>query len=60
MQEENRDDNTMSEAEAAYDKWFCAKIQQALDDPRPSIPHEEVVASSARLRAELLQKANKQ
>jgi hypothetical protein len=26
-----------------YDRWFRAKVQEALDDPRPSIPHDEVV-----------------
>ncbi len=26
----------------AYDAWFRAKVQEALDDPRPSVPHEEV------------------
>lgn len=29
---------------AAYDKWFRAQVQEALDDPRPSIPHDEVMA----------------
>jgi DNA-damage-inducible protein J len=28
--------------DAEYDAWLCAKVQEALDDPRPSIPHEEV------------------
>ena len=27
-----------------YDAWFRAKVQRALQDPRPSIPHEEVIA----------------
>jgi len=27
-----------------YDTWFRAKVQEALDDPRPSIPHNEVMA----------------
>lgn len=26
-----------------YDAWFRAKVQEALDDPRPSIPHEEAM-----------------
>lgn len=26
-----------------YDAWFRKKVQEALDDPRPMIPHEEVV-----------------
>lgn len=29
---------------AAYDRWFRKRVQRALDDPRPSIPHEEVVS----------------
>ena len=28
----------------SYDRWFRQKVQAALDDPRPSIPHEEVMA----------------
>jgi hypothetical protein len=29
---------------AAYSKWLAAEIQEAIDDPRPSIPHDEVMA----------------
>jgi DNA-damage-inducible protein J len=36
----------------AHDKWFRAKVQEALNDPRPPIPHEEVLARIARRRAE--------
>lgn len=28
----------------AYDAWYRAKIEKALADPRPSIPHEVVMA----------------
>ena len=28
----------------SYDRWFRARVQASLDDPRPSIPHDEVVA----------------
>lgn len=28
-----------------YDKWFRAKVQESLDDPRPSIPHAQVMAN---------------
>ncbi len=28
----------------AYAKWLAAEIQESLDDPRPSIPHDEVMA----------------
>ena len=31
-----------TEEEAAdYDLWYRAKVQAALDDPRPPIPHDE-------------------
>ena len=36
---------------AAHDAWFRAKVQEALDDPRPAIPHEKVEAHFARRRA---------
>ena len=41
---------------AAYDKWFRSQVQVALDDSRPSIPHEEVSARWAKQRAQLLKK----
>ncbi len=31
------------EQAASYDKWFRAKVQKALDDPRPAIPHDEAM-----------------
>ena len=34
---------TVEEAET-YDRWFRAKVQASLDDPRPNIPHEQVMA----------------
>jgi hypothetical protein len=34
---------TVEEAEA-YDRWFRAKVQKSLDDPRPNIPHDQVMA----------------
>lgn len=34
-----------------YDAWFRAKVQEALDDPRPAIPHAEVEAEFAARRA---------
>jgi DNA-damage-inducible protein J len=27
----------------AYDAWFRAKVQEALDDPRPAVPHQQVL-----------------
>ena len=29
---------------AEYDRWFREQVRQALDDPRPPIPHEEAMA----------------
>jgi DNA-damage-inducible protein J len=42
-----------------YDTWFRAKVQEALDDPRPPIPDEEVRAHFARRIADLQAKAAK-
>jgi hypothetical protein len=27
----------------SYDTWFRKKVQEALDDPRPRIPHDAVM-----------------
>jgi DNA-damage-inducible protein J len=37
-----------------YDAYVRAKVQEALDDPRPGIAHDEVKKEFARLRKELL------
>lgn len=36
-------------AAAEHDAWFRAQVQAALDDPSPSIPHEEVVKATRAL-----------
>jgi hypothetical protein len=41
---------------AAYDKWFRAQVQASIDDPRPSIPHEQVTAEFAERREALRKK----
>lgn len=28
----------------SYDRWFRAKVKASLDDPRPNIPHDQVMA----------------
>lgn len=33
-----------SEEAEAYDAWFRAKVQRALDSKRPKIPHDEAMA----------------
>lgn len=32
------------EQAANYDRWFRAKVETSLADPRPSIPHDQVMA----------------
>jgi DNA-damage-inducible protein J len=27
----------------AYDSWFRAKVREAMDDPRPSVPHGQAM-----------------
>lgn len=38
---------------AAYDSWLREQVQEALDDPRPSIPHDEIKEEFAARRAAL-------
>ena len=47
---------TTEEAEA-HDRWFRAKVQTSLDDPRPSVPHDQAMA---RLRATIATAKQKQ
>jgi DNA-damage-inducible protein J len=41
---------------AAHDAWFRAKVRQALEDPRPAVPHDAVEAHFAKRRAAALRK----
>jgi len=41
---------------ADQDALFRAKVQEALDDPRPDIPHKQVKAHFAKRRAAALRK----
>ena len=41
---------------AAHDAWFRAKVQAALRDQRPAIPHKKVEAHFAKRRAAALRK----
>ena len=51
---------TVEEAEA-YDRWFCGKVQASMDDTRPSIPHDQVMADmEAIIRAAEQRRAAKQ
>lgn len=40
------------EQAASYDRWFRAKVQASIDDPRPSISHDEVMAEVERMLEE--------
>lgn len=31
------------EQAVSYDRWFRAKVQASLDDPRPAVPHDRVM-----------------
>jgi hypothetical protein len=44
------------EQAASYNQWLRAKVQASLDDPRPSIPHDQVMAD---MRALIESKRNK-
>ena len=42
---------------AAHDAWFRDKVREALYDPRPPVPHDEVEAHFAKRRAAALKRA---
>lgn len=42
---------------AAYKGWLTQQVQEAIDDPRPSVPHSEVVVEWTAERAALLKQA---
>jgi len=44
------------EQAANYDRWFRAKVQASLDDPRPNIPHDQVMAEMRALIESKLKK----
>lgn len=46
-----------SEEEEAYDAWFRAKVERALQSTAPRVPHEEVMASADNIIAKARQRA---
>ena len=46
------------EEAVAYEAWLVARVERSIADPRPSIPHEQVVAEAEAIisRAEARQK----
>ena len=47
---------SLAQNAAEHDAWFRAKVQEALEDPRPDIPHRQVKARFAKRRAAALLK----
>lgn len=45
-----------AEAAAAHDHWFRAQVQASLDDERPCIPHDQVMAEMDQIIAEAEQR----
>jgi transcriptional regulator with XRE-family HTH domain len=45
------------EKAAEHDAWFRAKVKEALADPRPGVPYEQIEAHFAKRRVKALSKA---
>jgi DNA-damage-inducible protein J len=45
----------MEQTKADHDDWFKASVREAMEDDRPGIPHEEVIAG---IKARIDAKAN--
>lgn len=43
---------------AAYDRWLREQVQEAIDDPRPAIAHEDVI-KKAEARIESMRKGKR-
>jgi len=43
---------------ATYNQWLAGQVQEAIDDPRPSVPHAQVAAEWAIERAALIKAAH--
>ncbi len=43
--------DTQEQADS-YDRWFRAKVQEAIDSDKPSLPHSEAMARLDRLMEE--------
>jgi len=44
----------------SYDRWFRERVQRSLDDPRPGIPHDEVMAEMDAIIAKAEQRQKRQ
>lgn len=50
---------TTTEEAEAHDRWFRTKVQASLDDPRPCIPYDQVMAEMDAIIAEAEQRHRK-
>lgn len=48
-----------TEQEASYTEWLRAKVAASLADPRPAIPHDEVMAEMDALIDQIAAEAQK-
>jgi hypothetical protein len=48
------------EQAASYDRWFLAQVRASLDDPSPSIPHDQVMAEIDEIISEAESRQRKQ
>ncbi|MBA3058395.1 MAG: stability determinant [Gammaproteobacteria bacterium] len=44
------------EQPASYDAWFRLKVQEAIDDKRPRIPHDQVAHRVEKILSEIRSK----
>jgi hypothetical protein len=44
------------EQAASYEKWFQLKVQEAIDDKRPRIPHDKVALRMEKILSDIRQK----
>lgn len=45
--------------EREHDAWFRQQVQEALDDPRPGIPHDEVIEETRAIIDQIVAKPAK-
>jgi len=47
---------SLAQNAAEHDAWFRARVREALDDPRPAVPHEQVEEHFAKRRDRAMRK----
>jgi hypothetical protein len=60
MTDKTRDNDSEAQIDnAAYEAWFIQQVQASIDDPRPSIPDDEVRRLMAKKRDLLKRSADR-